>query len=175
VFDLTKIPGAGSNTGQTLDVWCLDLLNLLQAGPYTYQISPLTTAGAGGSNPTLTSLQITEIGDLMLNGANGSNPDRFAAAQLAIWAVEYGVAFSTSGVGATLAALEATDIANVRPGGAWYNTNVQVNLLHDAVTAPNQTLGFAVTPLPATLPLFASSLGALGLLGWRRKRKALSA
>lgn len=28
------------------------------------------------------------------------------------------------------------------------------------------------TPLPATLPLFASGLGALGLLGWRRKRRA---
>jgi hypothetical protein len=27
-------------------------------------------------------------------------------------------------------------------------------------------------PLPATLPLFASGLGALGLLGWRRKRKS---
>lgn len=27
------------------------------------------------------------------------------------------------------------------------------------------------TPLPATLPLFASGLGALGLLSWRRKRK----
>ena len=29
----------------------------------------------------------------------------------------------------------------------------------------------APTPLPATLPLFASGLGALGLLGWRKKRK----
>ena len=29
----------------------------------------------------------------------------------------------------------------------------------------------AETPLPGTLPLFASGLGALGLLGWRRKRK----
>ena len=28
------------------------------------------------------------------------------------------------------------------------------------------------TPLPAALPLFASGLGALGLLGWSRKRKA---
>ena len=27
-----------------------------------------------------------------------------------------------------------------------------------------------VTPLPAALPLFATGLGALGLLGWRRKR-----
>jgi hypothetical protein len=29
----------------------------------------------------------------------------------------------------------------------------------------------AGTPLPAALPLFATGLGALGLLGWRRKRK----
>jgi hypothetical protein len=30
------------------------------------------------------------------------------------------------------------------------------------------------TPLPAALPLFATGLGAMGLLGWRRKRKALA-
>ena len=28
-----------------------------------------------------------------------------------------------------------------------------------------------LTPLPAAFPLFASGLGALGLLGWRRKKK----
>ena len=31
------------------------------------------------------------------------------------------------------------------------------------------------TPLPAALPLFATGLGALGLLGWRRKRKNAAA
>jgi hypothetical protein len=38
----------------------------------------------------------------------------------------------------------------------------------------NGVTGEAVpeTPLPAALPLFATGLGALGLLGWRRKRKA---
>jgi len=30
---------------------------------------------------------------------------------------------------------------------------------------------FSVTPLPAALPLFATGLGAMGLFGWRRKRK----
>src|SRR5262245_33913269 len=30
----------------------------------------------------------------------------------------------------------------------------------------------ATTPLPDALPLFATGLGALGLLGWRRKRHA---
>jgi hypothetical protein len=31
------------------------------------------------------------------------------------------------------------------------------------------------TPLPAALPLFATGIGALGLLGWRRKRKNVAA
>lgn len=35
--------------------------------------------------------------------------------------------------------------------------------------------GTGATPLPAALPLFASGLGALGLLGWRKKRKGLAA
>jgi len=38
-----------------------------------------------------------------------------------------------------------------------------------AVTSGEVT---AATPLPAALPLFATGLGAIGLLGWRRKRKA---
>jgi hypothetical protein len=33
-------------------------------------------------------------------------------------------------------------------------------------------VSLVATPLPAALPLFASGLGALGLFGWRRKRKA---
>ena len=33
----------------------------------------------------------------------------------------------------------------------------------------------AETPLPAALPLFASGLGGLGLIGWRRKRKKAAA
>ena len=35
--------------------------------------------------------------------------------------------------------------------------------------------GSAETPLPAALPLLASGLGAMGLLGWRRKRKVAAA
>ena len=35
--------------------------------------------------------------------------------------------------------------------------------------------GYSHEPVPAALPLFATVLGALGLLGWRRKRKAQAA
>jgi hypothetical protein len=37
------------------------------------------------------------------------------------------------------------------------------------LSPPTKTV--AATPLPAALPLFASGLGAMGLFGWRRKRR----
>jgi hypothetical protein len=40
---------------------------------------------------------------------------------------------------------------------------------YDSLAAP---LNSSAAPLPATLPLCATGLGVLGLLGWRRKRKA---
>jgi hypothetical protein len=40
------------------------------------------------------------------------------------------------------------------------------------ITGGSITPEVVVTPLPAALPLFATGLGVLGLLGWRRKRKA---
>jgi hypothetical protein len=38
-----------------------------------------------------------------------------------------------------------------------------------------QFASVATTPLPAALPLFATGLGVMGLLGWRRKRKGTAA
>jgi hypothetical protein len=40
---------------------------------------------------------------------------------------------------------------------------------HVVVSRPH---GAPATPLPSTLSLFATGLGLLGLLGWRRKRRA---
>ena len=49
-------------------------------------------------------------------------------------------------------------------GGGWIFESADL-----IIQSPAQ---IAETPLPAALPLFATGLGALGLLGWRRKRKA---
>ena len=52
--------------------------------------------------------------------------------------------------------------------------NVQLSF-NETMSSSGQGFSFdyaaAETPLPAALPLFASGLGALGLLGWRRKKK----
>ena len=46
------LQGTGLNTGQSLDVWCIDLLHNLQTSSL-YNIVPLTNLGAGGGNPSL--------------------------------------------------------------------------------------------------------------------------
>ena len=48
---------------------------------------------------------------------------------------------------------------------------ISVDLSHSSVVLGNDFILPGI-PLPATLPLFATGLGVLGLLGWRRKRKA---
>ena len=40
-----------------------------------------------------------------------------------------------------------------------------------AIITVSATISMSETPLPVALPLFASGLGALGLFGWRKKRK----
>ncbi len=40
------------------------------------------------------------------------------------------------------------------------------------ITAATITSDVSATPLPAALPLFASGIGGLGLLSWRKRRKA---
>ncbi len=51
-------------------------------------------------------------------------------------------------------------------------TDETYGVVVDPVTNGVWTSATSATPLPAALPLFATGLGALGLLSWRRKRKA---
>ena len=58
------------------------------------------------------------------------------------------------------------------------NPNTTPGILYQEYDGGSLAIGSAdlpSTPLPAALPLFASGLGALGLLGWRRKRKGAGA
>jgi hypothetical protein len=62
------------------------------------------------------------------------------------------------------------------PNGAIASIDPGIGLiLPTGVTFTSESGEFltqTATPLPATLPLFATGLGTLGLLGWRRKRKS---
>ena len=166
--------GIGPNAGQTLDAWCIDLFDNL-ASNSIYNIVPLTNAGAGFPNPTLTNTQLSEMGSLMLHGVADVPGDHdinaSAAFQLAIWSVEYqsNLIDSASGPLATLVALL---VANVQPGHIWDCPGCSVDQLD--VLPQNQVLAFGVpaeTPLPAAIWLFAGGVGG-GLALMRRRKKA---
>lgn len=63
------------------------------------------------------------------------------------------------------------------PAGSFQGSNVfEVAVQNDPFTGANPTgllvsVSVSPTPLPAALPLFATGLGALGVLGWRKKKK----
>jgi hypothetical protein len=184
-----QLIGSGPNAGQNLLVYCLDIYSNLQHSG-TYTISQLTTAGAGGSNPTLTNTQIGEIGSLIVHGnaliaqATASTVQAISAAiQLAIWNIEYNNPkkvngqsvntqniFTYTGIPQGTINLANTYVANVEAGGSWDSLYYNVTLLKaygdQSMVYVNQT------PLPAALPLFATGLGIVGLLARRRKRKA---
>ena len=65
-------------------------------------------------------------------------------------------------------AMTLINFANGDPGGD--NSNGL-----DNVTLTDRGPSTSPVPLPGALPLFATGLSALGLLGWRRKRKAHAA
>ena len=67
------------------------------------------------------------------------------------------------------------------PSGPYIGTGTFQSLIISGAcggfTCASGALGIEriVTPLPAALPLFAGGLGVVGLLGWRRNRKARAA
>jgi hypothetical protein len=71
--------------------------------------------------------------------------------------------------GGTPGGAEAALALGLAAGEAYLN-------IHTTFAPGGEIRGFlAPTPLPTALPLFATGLGALGLLGWRRKRKQVAA
>jgi hypothetical protein len=66
---------------------------------------------------------------------------------------------------------EAALIAGIENGQTYFNIHTTMNPGGEIRTELDP-LGTPAVPIPAALPLFATGLGALGLLGWRRKRNA---
>lgn len=126
--------------------------------------SSATFGGAFGS-PTYTTLNYdssnsnSSVSESQVNYKFGGNPYLFVGVQSTCCLLDGiqigpGFQFDFPVVGGTVA-----------PGN-FDSITYESNYLYG-----NVTVAVAPTPLPAALPLLATGLGAIGLLGWRRKRK----
>ena len=157
---------------------------------YPTTVEPYSLAGASDPAPLL-SVRAGEEGTMLVEGFTTLHFD-FAANSLLItlnttlpsprWNIvtsggdpvtQNGPAFTVlsgnpfSGV-ASVTASNAGPISAFLSSGVLFINWAGMNY-HDG-----DTVSVTFTPLPATLPLFATGLGALGLLGWRRKQQRLS-
>jgi hypothetical protein len=174
---------AGANADQHLAAWCLYLYDYLTASG-TNNTGPLTTDDSCGSNPFLDAARIGEIGWVVAQGSPliSDHPDVSAAAQLGLWKLEDGAGFTSPGVSVAVDSIAQQSGTNFSAGGGSdcptctgtrLSSNEDQNLEDDSQLPVRGAV--STTPLPAALPLFAIGLGALGLLGWRKKRKAQAA
>ena len=62
-------------------------------------------------------------------------------------------------------------LSTLCPTCNYFYVGIDQNAISGANVLLEEISAVSTVPLPAALPLFATGLGALGLLGWRRKRK----
>jgi hypothetical protein len=164
-----------SLTGQTLLQQAQGQADIFQNVTHPAQNSALTsmdinltaantTAGTGVANPTF------GFTDFIFNPLNGSG-----TATVEVFDSVNAMFMYTLGNGQNFLTITTT--------GGDFLTDVQLTVAGGSFIEFKQprisgvcSIGeggcTSVTPLPGALPLFATSLGGLGLLGWRRKRKA---
>jgi hypothetical protein len=156
---------------------------LQQPTPATFFNRPILSFSGGNpdsgligpSNPTI---DAANAGVIALYGPGTGTEDLLGASGLDYPSNELIAAFGCSEVldangqpncpqGPLPGGLSLEDLGAVFRGGIDIGENFQL----DGATLFVPT----ATPLPGALPLFATGVGAMGLFGWRRKRKAQAA
>jgi energy-converting hydrogenase Eha subunit B len=143
--------------------------DITNVGGRTIYIDPASASGyiysIGAGNPNFQSVTLP-----LIAGTNSYTivlPDGQRVTVLADQSFNFTSIPGYSGGVSTFEVLGINLISNVNP----FDPEAFVTGLTFATNGNFTGTMDPVTPLPAALPLFATGLGALGLFGWRRKRK----
>ena len=160
----TNSPGTGTAT-VTID----DVANTLSVN---VSFSGLTTTGTGTTASHIHCCVTTGPGG---NAGVATTTPTFPGFPLGVTSGTYSMTFNMllassynpAFIGSlTPAQAEAILFAGMEAGNAYLN-------IHSSTFPSGEIRGYLpAVPLPSTLPLFATGLAGLGLLGWRRKKKA---
>jgi hypothetical protein len=138
--------------------------NITHPDVNTFEIPVTATFSVGSSSGTFT--------DAIVVFAQANDNAGFEDLAVADILDTHNVAFGTYNLSTSIGPLTG-DFGLINPGFS-FPTTAGALIINSLVTNPTFTAaaGATATPLPAALPLFATGIGGLGLLGWRRKRKA---
>ncbi len=180
-------------TARSDTITAFDLQNVLfsdggsAAGSVTVDISTgllvqadiVTFGGAFGNTYTglpgyAVTLNTPDVGNFVLGGNSGGAPPGLKNLSNAF---NYLILYFPSPISLTTGN-PLTDLQGTIPGLPGITlSSVETYYGVDGSVSRTMTSGLlvpetSITPLPAALPLFAAGAGVLGLLGWRRNRKA---
>ncbi len=176
-----QIPGGTETAGYFTFNWIGDTSNVLTSGgesriyglPGTLNLTPYSVSAYNGSflSPTQLVLDSTNgiafgFQDVLAPPQSPSDPITaiFQLSDSALTSIALNADFSVS-----IAADNALfGVFMPMTNSGSFSGYAYIGTLLSPVTF---SANVAATPLPAALPLFATGLGAMGLLGWRRKRK----
>jgi len=136
-------PNYGSNTIAADDIVSFSFSDGVQT----------LTSTTPGFSATFNDIVTGATGDIIswdINIQNASDTDQINSCNVKADCLKYFGSSTVSDVASYQSGLDLYSAKNINDPGGWTVTT---------------------TPLPAALPLFAGGLGAMDLLGWRRKRK----
>src|SRR5260221_11232608 len=144
--------------------------------PVTLNISALGHAAGEGQGFVVGYLLLSQgnqtLGNLFVNDSPNSNVTSFSVSKqfTVISGDLYNVQMSLN-AGILLPADFGNGFADIDPLISFVTEADASAFTLEFSSNVTNAEGPVVTPLPAALPLFATGLGALGLLGWRKRRK----
>jgi hypothetical protein len=143
-----------------------DTTGVFNDGPFRNNLPTVSfsISGGGGSGTFTDAIQVFDN-----QSAESAGFDDKTLSQATILAT-VNSAFTTYNLASAIGPLTGLALLNGEQAFATTAGNLIINTSGDSTFTA--TTGVTATPIPAAFPLFATGLGALGLLGWRRKRKA---
>jgi len=169
VTDSFTLGGPATITGVNFGLWAFPPETLVSVD---WAITTSPFGGATLASGTATSFTSTAVPPPSGAGFYTVTTEELSITPLAVAAGTYWLQFAhalgTNG-------LDVFWDNSVETGNGQQKALDNGEIVNRGFTQTFQILGsrdVAAVPLPAALPLFATGLGALGLLGWRRKRRA---
>ena len=157
-------------TAGDLTVYCADLEHLIYPDTtYTYDYGLLTRDGSGAPISEVVSNQIGQIAEIGTKALAGGQDDMAAAAQAAIWGLEY----ATTPVFADPTGPIEQDYVALISASYYNNGSYAVALIPSGWPGANATQEMVVgVPEPSTWVMLLAGFAGLGVAGLRTRRTA---